>query len=149
MKIIKDTVVTFKYVLQNEEGAIVEAPPSQPTVYLHGYHQIMPMIEQALAQKGAGDKIEVFIPYDKAYGKRNPDFIKVIPRSHFAQPETLKIGMKVYPSENRDFMIKIVEISGDEVTIDANHPLAEINLKFLIEVLEVRQATEAELKLSK
>jgi len=34
----------------------------------------------------------------------------------------------------------------DEITVDGNHPLAGIDLKFDVEILEVRDATEEELE---
>ena len=34
----------------------------------------------------------------------------------------------------------------DEITVDGNHPLAGIDLKFDVEILEIREATAEELE---
>jgi FKBP-type peptidyl-prolyl cis-trans isomerase SlyD len=43
-------------------------------------------------------------------------------------------------------IVTVVNVAGDEVTIDANHPLAGETLHFDAKVLNVREATEEELR---
>ena len=40
----------------------------------------------------------------------------------------------------------IKEVSDDDITIDFNHPLAEKNLNFNIELIDVRDSTREELE---
>ncbi|GJL61140.1 MAG: hypothetical protein NPIRA03_39970 [Nitrospirales bacterium] len=42
--------------------------------------------------------------------------------------------------------IMVVQVDGDTVTIDTNHPLADIVLNFDTKVLSVREATKQELE---
>ena len=41
-------------------------------------------------------------------------------------------------------LITVVDVAGDQVTIDANHPLAGATLNFDVKVVNVRDATEQE-----
>jgi FKBP-type peptidyl-prolyl cis-trans isomerase SlyD len=41
--------------------------------------------------------------------------------------------------------VKVIEVDGDEVKLDANHPLAGVDLIFDVEVVQKRPATEEEL----
>lgn len=145
MNAIKNTVVSFRYRLKDEQGNLIEASPSEPSIYLHGYHQIMPLIENALEGKTAGDKVSVFIVPEKAYGKWDKKYVQILPRNQFDQKEPLQIGMKIYPEANKDFIMKIIKIEGENVTVDANHPLAGLTLLFEIEVLAVREASPEEI----
>ena len=43
-------------------------------------------------------------------------------------------------------IFKVVDIEGDQVTVDGNHPLAGEALHFDIEIKDVRQATEEEIQ---
>jgi FKBP-type peptidyl-prolyl cis-trans isomerase SlyD len=43
-------------------------------------------------------------------------------------------------------IVTVVGVNGDEVTIDANHPLAGENLHFDVKVVDVRDATEEEIE---
>ena len=40
--------------------------------------------------------------------------------------------------------IVVQSVEGEEVTIDANHPLAGVTLNFDVEIVSVREATEEE-----
>ena len=42
--------------------------------------------------------------------------------------------------------VTVVSIDGDEVLLDANHPLAGVDLTFDVEVLSTREATSEELR---
>ncbi len=43
-------------------------------------------------------------------------------------------------------IVTVMGIEGDEVTIDANHPLAGEELHFTVKVVDVREATAEELE---
>lgn len=145
MNISKNAHVSFQYILKDEKGALIETSTEKPSTYVHGHHQIMPLIENALEGKTTKDKVNVLIPTEKAYGNWDEKYVRVLPRSQFAQGQALEVGMKIHPDVNKDFIMKIVKIEGDNITIDANHPLAGRGLVFEIEVLEVREATEKEI----
>jgi FKBP-type peptidyl-prolyl cis-trans isomerase SlyD len=42
-------------------------------------------------------------------------------------------------------LITVTEIEADQITVDANHPLAGETLNFDVEVVDIREATEEEL----
>ena len=42
-------------------------------------------------------------------------------------------------------IVRVAAVEGDTVTIDANHPLAGVDLNFDVEVTDVRDATEEEI----
>jgi FKBP-type peptidyl-prolyl cis-trans isomerase SlyD len=42
-------------------------------------------------------------------------------------------------------VVAIVDIDGDDITIDGNHPLAGVPLTFDVEIVNVRPATQEEL----
>lgn len=142
MKISKDKRVTFKFVLKDETGKIVDASQDEPTVYLHGHQQILPLLEQALEGKSETDFVSVFIPFEQAYGKHSPYLVRKVLRKHFAQAD-LQIGMKVYSPDNERFVMTVTEIGDEFITLDANHPLAGISLIFEIEILNVQDPTSA------
>ena len=43
-------------------------------------------------------------------------------------------------------MVTVTKVDGKNVTIDANHPMAGIDLNFAVSVVDVREATEEELQ---
>lgn len=140
-------VVTLHYTLKLDSGQAIDSSRSgEPLKYLHGANNIVPGLEEALAGKAAGDKIDVTVPADKAYGPRNPQAHQVVPRSAFPPDVELEPGMQfgVRDEQGRVMPVWVTQVGEEQVTIDLNHPLAGETLHFDVEVMEVRDATAEE-----
>ena len=80
MGIEKNKVVRFNYILRDEQGNAVESSEnSGPMAYLHGAGNIVPGLESALEGKAEGDKVEVKVPPEQAYGQRNDALVQRVP----------------------------------------------------------------------
>lgn len=147
MKIAKDTVVAIEYTIRNEEGAVVDTSEGRrPLIYLHGYQQIVPGVEAAIEGLEAGHNLEIHVSPDQAFGPRDPNAILVLPRQAFPLEEELEPGSlyRAFRPDGRPIIFSVVEATDDMVVVDANHPLAGQTLHVSVEILSVRQATEAE-----
>lgn len=147
MQITKNTVVSINYTLTDPAGKVLDTNHGQePLAYLHGSGNIIPGLENALAGKQTGDKLQVTIKPEEAYGLRDEKLIQKLPRSAFQGVPEVKIGMQFRgESPHGTTLVRVVAISGDEVTIDANHVLAGVTLNFDVTVANVRQATPEEI----
>jgi FKBP-type peptidyl-prolyl cis-trans isomerase SlyD len=148
MVIEKDRVVTIDYKLQDSEGAVLDSSEgSEPLVYLHGNENIIVGLEKQLAGKQAGDKVDCIVPAAEAYGERDDSLVFKVSRSEFGPGAEIEIGMQFEAhSEGGAQIVTVAGIEGDEVTIDANHPLAGAELHFTVSVVDVREATAEELQ---
>jgi FKBP-type peptidyl-prolyl cis-trans isomerase SlyD len=147
MQIENNTVVVFHYTLSNDDGEVIESSKeSTPLAYIHGQGNIISGLEQALEGRQSGDKFNVRLEPGDAYGERTEDLVQTMPRSAFVGAEDLDVGMAFRAlSDAGETIVHVVEIEGDDVTVDGNHPLAGQALTFDVEVEDVRQATEDEL----
>ncbi|TXH60956.1 MAG: peptidylprolyl isomerase [Thiothrix sp.] len=149
MQIAPNTVASLAYVLTDAQGNILDQADAQhPFVYLHGAHNIIPGLENALTGKQAGDELEVSIPPELAYGLKDDNLLQQVPRSMFAgaDEEHIVPGAQFHAQTNAGMQtIVITAVNGDTITIDGNHPLAGETLNFKVKVLEVRAATKDEL----
>jgi FKBP-type peptidyl-prolyl cis-trans isomerase SlyD len=145
MKIDKNKVVSFTFIMKDELGAVLDGSFQEEVVYLHGYHHILPLLEQGLAGHQQQETVKLTIPPEKGYGKREEALIKSVPRNQFAKEDSLKVGAKVYSPEHQDFVMTIVDIQPESILLDANHPLAGKTLLFEIHIVGVRDATEEEI----
>jgi len=148
MQIDKHAVVTIDYTLTNEQGEVIDTSKnSQPLAYLHGTGNIIPGLEEALEGKSSGDEVEVSIPPEKAYGEHDEQLKQVVPRDRFEGVEQLEVGMQFQAqTEGGARIVTISGIDGDDVTVDANHPLAGETLHFEVAVRDVREATADEIE---
>ena len=155
MKIRKGCIVDLVYELKDSEGEVVEsADAADPMTYLHGYGEIAPGLEEELDGVEEGAVLEIELPPEKAYGEYNPDGIVAVPRGEFpADAEIVPgdwISVQIKQDENsdevEDLEMKVLEISPESITLDANHPLAGQSVTFDIRVLGVREATPEEIE---
>ena len=147
MNVAKDKVVSIDYTLTGDQGQVLDSSNGrQPLAYLHGGGNIIPGLESALEGKFAGDKLNVTIPPEQAYGIRDERMIQTVNRSSFGPDANIQQGMQFQANTNLGPRVLTVrDIQGDNVTIDANHPLAGQTLNFDVKVVEVRDASQDEL----
>lgn len=116
--------------------------------YLHGAKNLIPALEDALEGKEAGDKANVVVAPENAYGGRDEQKIQRVPRKMFPVDQELVVGMPFSSAtpEGTAVNVVITAIEETEVVIDGNHPLAGVELHFDIEIIGVRDASEEELE---
>ena len=148
MQLTKNKVAILNYTLKDKENNILDQHNDGSFTYIHGAKSLMPALENALEGAQAGDKIDIVIEPEDAYGVHNPEKIQRVPKKIFPPEQELEIGMHFRSAMPNGTAVNVLitEIETDEVVVDGNHPLAGKQLNFDIEVLEVRDATEEELE---
>ncbi|HEY1686000.1 MAG TPA: peptidylprolyl isomerase [Tepidisphaeraceae bacterium] len=148
MEIRKDTVVSFDYTLTNDKGEQLDTSQGgQPLVYLQGHQQIIPGLEAAMEGKQPGDHFSAMVQPADAYGVHDAALVQKVPLKMFPNDRPIMLGQEYRSqSEQGSFVVRIVEIDNENVTVDGNHPLAGQTLNFDITVREARQATKEELE---
>ena len=139
-------VYALNYWLKNRKGEVVDTSEGgEPLRFVEGAGQVVEGLERAVRDRAVGDRLEVTIPPELAYGEHRDELVRAVPRSLFQEVDELAVGMtfQTNTGEERQ-VVKVVEVRGDMVRVDANHPLAGFTLYFDLEVLEVRDATPDE-----
>lgn len=149
MNITKDKKVSFNYILKDSEGKVIDSSEEKaPLEYIHGKGLIISGLEAALEGKKAGDKFSVVIEPKDAYGEYEPNLVAEISKSQFDEGTVVEPGM-IFRASTPDggfFTVRVTKVEGDKITVDGNHELAGKQLAFDIEVVDVKDATEEELK---
>jgi FKBP-type peptidyl-prolyl cis-trans isomerase SlyD len=146
MKVAKDTVVQFHYVLKTDEGDVIEdSSASDPMALLFGHKNMIQGIENALEGKEAGEKFTTTVSPEDGYGEYLEEAIQRVPAKHLQGAEKWKPGMvAVINTEQGQRQVTVLKVGKFMVTIDTNHPLAGQTLTFDINIIDVREATEEE-----
>ncbi|MFL9925681.1 peptidylprolyl isomerase [Herbaspirillum lusitanum] len=146
MKIVKNTVVSVNYKLSDAQGSLIEES-SEPMVYLHGgYQNTLPKIEEALDGKEKGYQVTIQVEPEDAFGEYDAELVKIEPLSRLPSPIEVGMQFEGSPDESGEdaVIFTVTEVAEDKAVLDGNHPLAGIALRFELNVIDVREASEEE-----
>ncbi|MGY8895115.1 MAG: FKBP-type peptidyl-prolyl cis-trans isomerase [Gammaproteobacteria bacterium] len=119
-----------------------------PVGYVHGANDVLGKdVLAELEGRQQGDIIEINIDVEKLYGPRDESLVFIDKIENVPQ-EYRKMGTKVV-MENKDGQPKdflVTKVDDTTVTIDGNNPLCGRDVKFVLEVILVRDATIEEME---
>ena len=139
-------VIGFHYTLKDNQGKLIETSKDrEPMSFLEGSGHIIPDLEVIILTLKVGDQKEVSVPHTRAYGVYNQNLIYKMPKTKFPSKD-VKVGDVFQMGAKESVqLVTVVEATEDEVVLDANHPLAGVDLNFLVEITSRREATSEEL----
>lgn len=149
MEITQQCVVALTWTLKDTLGEVLDEL-KEPVEFLVGGQDLLARIEQALQGHEAGDRLDLHLEPQDAFGDYDEQLVFLEPRSLF--PAGLEEGMTfegLPPGCNaqapRDLLYTVTEIYPEHVVMDGNHPLAGIAIRLQLKVAKVREATEEEI----
>lgn len=155
MKIDTNTVVSLSYKLTNNQTGerIEETSPERPMEFLYGVERIIPIFEENIHGLEPGQSFDFAIASADAYGTRQDDQVANIPISVFydesgkINEEHIFVGalLPMTDGDGNHLRGQVKDITPENIIMDFNHPLAGIDLHFVGEILEVREATQDEI----
>jgi FKBP-type peptidyl-prolyl cis-trans isomerase SlyD len=149
MQISQNTVASIEYKLKDADGQVLDTSEGrEPLTYLHGAGNLIPGLEQALEGNVPGDSVSVTVDPGEAYGERDDNLIQQVPKTAFEGVEQVEAGMRFQATDEQGQgrIVTVTNVEDDEVTVDANHPLAGHSLNFEVSVVEVREASSEEIE---
>ena len=141
MSTVKDgDTVKVHYTGTLEGGEIFDSSVErEPLEFTLGQGQLIPGFEKAVIGLKVGDSTKAEIPAAEAYGEHNPQMEVQVQKDQLPEGMEPAIGMQLQLNQpdGQAIPVQITKVEGEEVTIDANHPLAGKDLIFEIEVVEI------------
>ena len=139
-------VISFNYTLRNKTGEVLDrSVEGRPLEFITGTGSIIEGLESSLVDMAPGESKEVIVRPENGYGFRDEDQVDVVSLSDLPVDE-VKVGDYFQAGGDRHApVVQVVKVEGDKVTLDANHPLAGVDLFFSVAVVDRRAATEEEL----
>jgi FKBP-type peptidyl-prolyl cis-trans isomerase 2 len=134
------TTVSIHYTGTLADGSTFDSSEGRdPLTFEMGAGQIIPGLEAALSGMTAGEAKTVTIPAAEAYGDHNPQAVQQVPREAVPDHIPLDLGtqLQVQTQDGRALPVVVTEVTEEQVTLDANHPLAGKDLTFAVEVVSV------------
>jgi FKBP-type peptidyl-prolyl cis-trans isomerase SlyD len=143
---MKQRVISFYYTLTDAAGKVLDSSKDgEAFSFIEGTGQIIPGLEKHLMELKIGDKQKITVSAAEAYGSRDESRVVKVPRQEMPSQD-LKLGdrFKGGPEDNAPIFV-VTHLGEKEVTLDGNHPLADMDLTFDVELTGIREATADEL----
>jgi FKBP-type peptidyl-prolyl cis-trans isomerase SlpA len=138
-KIQTGDTVKVHYTGKLEDGSIFDtslAEGREPIEVTLGQGQLIPGFEAGLIDMSEGEKKTVEIESADAYGDPRPEMINEVPKANV--PEGVQSGeMLQGMGPQGPVNVKVVSVTEETVTLDANHPLAGNILIFDLEIVSI------------
>lgn len=149
MQVAKHSVVAFNYKLTDPQGQVVDTSAGrEPLTYIHGAGQIIPGLELQMEGKEVGAAFTATVSPEQGYGVRDDRAVQQVPKTAFQGVGDIKPGLqfRAQGPQGQTQVVTVTKIEGDQVTVDGNHPLAGMTLKFDVSIVSVRAASAEEIE---
>lgn len=135
-----DDTVKVHYIGRLANGTVFDRTPEErPLHFILGKDEVIPGFDAAIQGMFQGESKTVTIPWDQAYGPSKPELIETLQRSDIPEDVELVAGgqLEITQADGSLLRLMIRAVDAQQVTLDANHPLAGQDLTFEIELRQV------------
>ena len=139
----KGDIAVVDYTGKFEDGTVFDSTSEgKPIEFVVGESQVIEGFEEAVADMNVGEKKEVVVPPEKAYGAPSDQLRVEVPKDRLPPEIDPQVGLALeVRAENGETMQLLITSVGEEsVTLDGNHPLAGKDLHFELELKDVKKS---------
>ncbi len=132
--------VRIHYTGKFDDGTVFDTSgENEPLEFVIGDGQVIPGVEEAVIGMNPEENKTTTIPPEKAYGQYHEDMVIEVEKNKFPehiQPEP-GLELELKQEDGNSMFVIVTNVSDEEVTLDANHPLAGKDLTFEIQLMEI------------
>jgi peptidylprolyl isomerase len=132
--------VAVHYTGKLPDGSVFDSSRDrEPLQFVLGERRVIPGFENAVIGMTTGETKTARIPAADAYGEHQPEMVVQFERDKIPPEIEVKVGqeLQVQTTAGQAIPARVVDASEEDVTLDANHPLAGQDLTFDIELVDV------------
>ena len=126
-----------------DDGTVFDSSDGrEPLSFTVGSGEVIQGFDEGVRGMEVGETRDISISPDQAYGEYYDELVRVVPRQAFPEGMTPAVGMTLeleLPS-GQSLPVRIIDVEGDEITLDANHLLAGETLNFKIHIVNINNA---------
>ena len=132
--------ISLHYTGTLDDGTVFDSSEGHnPLSFTVGSGEVIQGFDEGVRGMEVGETRDIQIPPEQAYGEYYEELVRVVPRDAFPEGMTPAVGMTLeleLPS-GQSLPVRIIEVEGDEITLDANHLLAGETLNFKIHIVNI------------
>ena len=134
--------ISLHYTGMLDDGTVFDSSEGgQPLNFTVGSGEVIEGFDAGVRGMEIGETKEISIAPDLAYGEYYEELVRVVPREAFPPNVTPAIGLafEIELPSGQTMPVRIIEVEGDNVTLDANHLLAGETLNFKIRLMSINE----------
>jgi FKBP-type peptidyl-prolyl cis-trans isomerase 2 len=110
-----------------------------PFEFKIGGQAVIPGFEKGVVGMGVGDSKTIEISPEDAYGEKKEELVVEVQKSELPEDITPSVGqrLQIKQQDGNPIVVTITDMNEDNITLDANHPLAGYTLFFDVELVEI------------
>lgn len=135
--------VQIHYTGKLDDGTVFDSSEGrEPLAVTLGEGQVIPGFEQAALGMEVGETKEARLEVADAYGERRDDLLLEVPREQLPDGLEVEVGtpLQLQQPDGRAVPVTVAQLDDEQVTLDANHPLAGQPLTFELTLVEIQDA---------
>jgi len=134
-----DTVKVHYKAMTKDSIIFDSSSQIDPLIFTIGDGQIIPAFEQALIGMQIGEKKTINLQAEEAFGPYVEELVTTVEKSQLPPNLELKKDqqLQIQQPDGQIILVKVVDINENNVTFDANHPLAGKDITFDINLVEI------------
>lgn len=111
----------------------------EPFEFKIGGQAVIPGFEKGVVGMGVGDTKTIEISPEDAYGEKKEELVVEVQKSELPEDITPSVGqrLQIKQQDGNPIVVTITDMNEDNITLDANHPLAGYTLFFDVELVEI------------
>lgn len=132
--------VKIHYTGRLADGTVFDSSlEKEPLEFTIGQKMVIPGFEEGVVGMNPGETKTVSIASQDAYGPYLEDLTGTIKRAHIPPHIELQVGtvLQMQAPDGGVTLVMVKVLDDENVTLDANHPLAGKDLTFEINLLEI------------
>ena len=145
MAITANQIVSIEYEVRDGDKVVDSNIGGDALVFMFGKGQIIAGLENGIVNMEIGEKSDILVQPEDAYGEYNADATQEVPADQFAGID-LELGMTLYGQgeDGGTVQVTVKELGAETIKIDFNHPLAGKELMFSVAINDIRDASADE-----
>ncbi|MGH1466465.1 MAG: FKBP-type peptidyl-prolyl cis-trans isomerase [Cognatishimia sp.] len=132
--------VQIHYTGTLSDGSVFDSSEGRdPLAFTLGTGQVIKGFDDGVTGMTVGEKKTINIPCEDAYGPSHDGMIQDVPREQIPTEIPLEEGLmlQMQGPDGQVIPVKVMKITEEAVTLDANHALAGKDLTFALELVAI------------
>jgi FKBP-type peptidyl-prolyl cis-trans isomerase 2 len=135
--------ISLHYTGTLDDGTVFDSSEGgEPLSFTVGSGQVIAGFDEGVRDMEVGETKDINISPEQAYGEYYEELVKVVPREAFPPNVTPAVGMgfELELPSGQTMPVRIIDIEGENVTLDANHLLAGEALNFKVRLVSINDS---------